>query len=177
MLNKLFARPSQASAPARPAKPAINPATGQVVDLAALKARAQNLYNAELIRWDHAFSVNNGLIDEEHKAIMRLLNLLYADWAGSSGRLSTRHVMDELSATVVRHFVNEEALLRENRCPDYEAHRSAHRNFVAEMRHIAATLRREAPPSEVKPMLLDFTRRLVVDHVLTMDQDMARYMR
>lgn len=178
MLHKLLARYIPAPAPKRVAvKSAIDPRTGEIIDLVALKARSCNRPRAELVRWDAAFSVNNGLIDEEHKAIVRLLNTLYGDWVGSSGALCSRAIMDELSATVVRHFINEEALLRENRCPKLETHKMAHRAFVVELQAIAAEMRRGAPVADVKLTLLSFVRRLVIGHVLTMDQDMARYMR
>ncbi|MBX9634777.1 MAG: hemerythrin family protein [Magnetospirillum sp.] len=161
----MFARkPSEPPAQRAPAKP-------------KPKSRANVSYSAELIRWDPAFALDYGQIDEEHRKITRLLNLLYADWMGSHGRLSPIRVLEELNTTMVRHFLHEESVMQENKCPHLNEHKVVHRLFVRDLREIGALLRAGVTDIEVKPQLLAFTRRLVVDHVLTMDHDMAKYMR
>ena len=166
MLKMLARKFAEAPAPAKPVR--VTPPK---------KERASVAYTAELIRWEPAFAIDHGQIDEEHKKITRLLNLLYADWMGSQGRLSSKRVLDELSNTMIKHFLHEEAVMADNKCPHLSEHKVVHRVFVRDLRQIGALMRTNAPDAEVKPQLLGLTRRLVVDHVLTMDHDMAKYMR
>ncbi|MBC7954040.1 MAG: hypothetical protein H7Z12_19755 [Rhodospirillaceae bacterium] len=168
-MRRLLARVLAEPAAKAPSKPAAK--------TPAKKTRANVTYAAELIRWDSAFTLDHGRIDEEHRKITRLLNMLYADWMGSHGKLSPMRVLDELNTTMIRHFLHEESVMAENKCPHLNEHKVVHRLFVRDLKEIGAMMRSGITDTEIKPQLLTFTRRLVVDHVLTMDHDMAQYMR
>lgn len=123
-----------------------------------------------LIAWDPSFSVGNGLIDGEHKAILRLLNRLYDDWAGGLHALDLPALVDEVDHMLVTHFANEEAVLQAHNCPSLAAHRQEHHALLAEFTALANG------PADAAA-LARFLKRLVVDHVLGHDLTLKPYLR
>lgn len=122
-----------------------------------------------LISWDNSFSVGNGLIDGEHKAILRVLNLLYDDWIGGRHAVDQASLVDELDRMLVTHFANEEAVLQAHHCPSLAEHRQEHHALLAEFAALA-----DGPADEAA--LARFLKRVVVDHVLGHDLALKRYL-
>lgn len=129
---------------------------------------------AELVRWDDAFSVGNGLIDGEHKAILHLLNLLYDDWRRDAHHLDLPGLVKELGRMLATHFANEEAVLGARSCPTLIEHKAEHRQMLSEFTALADDIQAGRATEEA---LVRFLKHVVIDHVLGRDLDLKRYLR
>lgn len=83
--------------------------------------------------WNPRFSVNNPEMDEQHKAIFGLVNILHEG-------IATRKTIDRLGGTIQelidyteRHFAEEEHLMRQYHYPDYERHKLAHEQLLGQV--------------------------------------------
>lgn len=131
----------------------------------------------ELLHWDESLSVGNGLIDNEHREIIRLLNLLYADWRAGAHHLGLARMLALLDRTLDMHFANEEDVMARHRCPTLAEHQAAHRALLSELAIIHQTFRQGSGGDDIEARLTCFVRKVVVDHVLTWDIDAKDYMR
>jgi hemerythrin-like metal-binding protein len=130
----------------------------------------------DLIHWDESFSVGNGLIDNEHREIVTILNALYDDWRSGAHHLDVTRILRRLDATARVHFSNEEEVLARHRCPTLAEHQAEHTALLAELAAIAAnlpTLERD----EAEKGLTRFVRRMVLDHILSTDMDAKHFLR
>ncbi len=130
----------------------------------------------ELIHWDPSLSVDNPVIDGEHRAIVESLNRVYADWMAANHRLDLEEELDRLSSLVGTHFANEEDLMTRRHCPTLAAHARDHRDMLREMQVIAQNIH-AMPQAKLEAQLLRFIRRLVMGHVLSWDMDARDYLR
>jgi len=130
----------------------------------------------ELIHWDEALSVDNPVIDGEHRAIVESLNRVYADWMAASHRLDLEEELGKLAAIVETHFVNEEDLMARRHCPTLPDHTRDHRELLSEL-HVIAKNVHAIPQAKLEAQLLRFIRRLVMSHVLSWDMDARDYLR
>lgn len=133
--------------------------------------------SGDLLHWDGSLSVGNGLIDSEHREIIRLLNLLYADWRAGAHHLSMSRTLAILDRTLDMHFANEEDVMARHHYPTLAEHQAAHRALLSELAVIHQTFRQGGGGDDIEARLTCFVRKVVVDHVLTCDMDAKDYMR
>jgi|AGTN01.1.fsa_nt_gi hemerythrin-like metal-binding domain len=132
--------------------------------------------DGELIHWDESLSVGNNLIDNEHREILRLLNLLYTDWRTGAYHLSMALMLTSVDRTLRMHFANEEAILARHRYPDLTAHHAAHAALLDELDAIALSFQRGGG-HDPDGLLTRFVRKVVVDHVLVWDMEAHDHLR
>lgn len=125
----------------------------------------------ELVPWDDAYSVDNPLIDSEHREIVRLLNLLYEDWRSGASRFDILALHDELMANFELHFANEEEMLVRYGCPRLGEHVVEHIKLTAELRDIGQSLF-SCDQDEGEAHLRAFLRMMLDEHVRTFDRDL-----
>lgn len=130
----------------------------------------------ELIHWDDTLSVDNPVIDGEHRAIVESLNRVYNDWMAADHHLDLEEELGKLAAIVETHFANEEDLMARRHCPTLPDHARDHRDMLLEMRTIANNIH-AMPQAKLEAQLLRFIRRLVMGHVLSWDMDARDYLR
>ncbi|MBX9633631.1 MAG: hypothetical protein K2X44_01495, partial [Magnetospirillum sp.] len=80
-----------------------------------------------------------------------------------------------LEETVRTHFANEEEVLSRHHCPNLGKHHAAHIALLAELTAIAASCA-EQGETVTEETLTQFVRKLVLDHVLTLDMDAKIYL-
>lgn len=130
----------------------------------------------DLVHWSDSFAVGNGLIDNERREIVTILNALYDDWRSGAHHLDIARLLHRLDSSVRAHFSNEEEVLARHRCPTLEQHRAAHAALLAELSATAATLP-TLDNTAAEEALARFVRRMVLDHILSVDIDDEHYLR
>ena len=81
---------------------------------------------AAYITWKDYYSVNDPLLDAEHKQIIECINELYSAWQGSTQSEVTKRVLDKLVQYTQTHFEHEEELMKEADFPQFDAHKVLH---------------------------------------------------
>lgn len=123
--------------------------------------------------WQDAYLSGQPVIDEQHIRLLQLANRVLRAALPTSDRGSDQAALlaelDTLLAHVVRHFADEEAIIRAAGYPRAEQHALAHQKLVA----TATNLRGELVAGRARlGDLVDFlAREVVVRHMATADVD------
>lgn len=130
----------------------------------------------ELIHWDEDFSVGNGLLDNEHRDIVHILNILYRHQRRGGPTLDGEEILARVRETVNVHFANEEDVLARHHCPMLAKHQSAHAALLKNLADLTSALPGLTAAS-AEAALARLIRRIVVDHILVDDMDCRDYLR
>jgi hemerythrin-like metal-binding protein/PAS domain S-box-containing protein len=128
----------------------------------------------DIFPWDDNFNTGLSAVDEQHRKLVQLLNLLASHVAYNTDLGVLNRVFDELAEYAVYHFATEEAIWREHLADDpAEAdHRGIHRDFVAEVTRLKGA-QETRPLSEVAEETLGFLARWLASHILETDRYFA----
>ena len=87
--------------------------------------------------WDTSFETGVGPIDEQHKELFAAVNNLMTTCAQGNGKEELKKSLDFLGNYTIKHFYDEEQVLKKYQYPDYEAHRKIHEEFKKEVRDMS----------------------------------------
>ena len=128
----------------------------------------------DIFPWDDNFNTGLPKVDEQHRKLVQMLNLLASHIAfdAKTGLLS--QLFSELADYAVYHFDTEEAIWREYLADDSaeEEHRAIHRSFVQEVSRLRASQESKAI-AEVADETLGFLARWLASHILESDRYLA----
>lgn len=85
------------------------------------------------ITWDQSFSVGIAMLDEQHKRIIRVVNLLLSHREANVHDETISEALTRLTKYAEEHFKAEEKLLAEHGYPDLPAQRESHAAFRRRM--------------------------------------------
>lgn len=115
----------------------------------------------EALAWQEHYLTGLPQIDDEHRRILELINLLDPDRIEFSPKQLGR-TLDELQSFIRRHFDHEQALMEEASYPMIGAHRRLQSVFARRLEEFVARHRAgESIGVELHAML----QRWVVDHI------------
>jgi hemerythrin-like metal-binding protein len=82
-----------------------------------------------LIKWHSGLNVNIGLIDEQHKLLVKRLNDLHDAMIAGKDRAILGNLLNQLGVYASMHFAREEDYMERFGYPDIERHRKEHNDF------------------------------------------------
>lgn len=131
--------------------------------------------NVEIFPWNENFATGIPLIDEQHKILIDLLNLLVSHLAYQSDVPTINAIFDRLREYAAVHFKDEGAIWAKHFGNDSwaERHRQAHGDFIAEI----VKLKEEEstrPLDEVIEEIVKFLTHWLAYHILESDKRMAK---
>ncbi len=86
--------------------------------------------------WTADLATGNGMIDQDHKHLIALVNKLNDAMAGGKGNAVLGPILDELIAYTVSHFGREERLMQQIAYADYAAHKAEHTKLIGEVQEL-----------------------------------------
>jgi hemerythrin len=86
-----------------------------------------------LIEWSDKYSVNIALIDEQHKKLIDLLNVLGDAMTVGKGTSVLGNVLTDLVAYTKYHFNTEEELFIKHDYAGYDVHKQQHDDLTAQV--------------------------------------------
>lgn len=89
-----------------------------------------------LLAWKDEYEIGIPEVDHEHRALIKVINLLGQHLDGRAGVPEICEVMDEIHRLIAAHFAMEEHAMRDMRYPEYAAHKADHERLLAEIRNI-----------------------------------------
>lgn len=120
--------------------------------------------------WNESMSVGVPLIDNDHKALIHLINRLHENVSAGG----TYDVLDDLLNRLVDyidiHFTREERVLGACGYPEIEGHKGEHRNFINYIKGLRDEFTAETA-QEIADDLADYLKDWLSHHILI--QDMA----
>jgi hemerythrin-like metal-binding protein len=124
--------------------------------------------------WGEQFMTGETIVDGEHQQLVRIINLVIERQSQNSSKEDTQSLLDKLVKYAAMHFAHEETLMVSSGCdPRFvEAHKAIHRRFAQQVGRMC-----EFPSDKGMEHLLRFLTSWLAQHILGIDQSMARQIR
>ncbi|MTJ93544.1 MAG: bacteriohemerythrin [Desulfovibrio sp.] len=122
----------------------------------------------QLISWTDDLSVGVGIIDEQHKGLVDLINELNAAMRQRRSDSVLVGVLERLKQYTVKHFATEEELFDKFGYPDTASHKKAHHDLVEKVLAFEAELR--SGRAKVTMEIMRFLKDWLVGHIMGTDK-------
>ncbi len=127
-----------------------------------------------LIKWNDFYAVNIGVIDNQHKKLIELINKMYDAMRANKGKEAVSTVLAELVDYTVYHFETEEQLLLQYGYAEFEAHKVIHDNLTRRAKELKSRLERGTDLLTMDVML--FLSNWLNVHILEVDKKYSPYL-
>ncbi len=125
-------------------------------------------------QWTESMSVGIPLLDEDHKALIRLINRLHAGLAAGAKFVNLGYIFDRLVAYIEFHFTREEKVMKAGGYPDAAAHREEHEGFTQAIYEMRDRFAREGDQT-MTAELPDYLKNWLNHHILIQDMEYKPY--
>jgi hemerythrin len=126
------------------------------------------------IVWSGILGVGVNEIDEDHRKLVNIFNILNHAVAEGESRDYLAATLEELINCTVWHFSHEERLMLKHRYPDIEQHKTEHRDLIEGARDLQqAILQGDRPVADEH---IQFLERWLTEHILTADQRLGSFL-
>jgi len=124
-----------------------------------------------IVEWKADYSVGNPHVDLQHRRLFDLINLLHDAMVARKTDLVLGDILQQLADYTAYHFGQEEQLMAGGGYPGLRVHAAAHAEFVERI----GTFQTEHAAGRILISLevARFLKEWLVEHVLTMDQQLA----
>jgi|TARA_B100000315_G_C14390102_1_gene501503 hemerythrin len=127
-----------------------------------------------LFEWSERFSVNVDEMNEQHKKLIGIINLLHDEKVAERGEKALVKVLDELVDYTKIHFKKEEELMEQNEFPEFVIHKNEHENLV-----LSVDLMRKKYFKDDEDIATDVTvllNKWLAEHILIEDKKYGVYL-
>ena len=123
--------------------------------------------------WKEEYSLDNELIDEQHKFLFKMLNELAA--AGPGDKESAVYTcLSRMENYAQDHFRDEEKLMRDNGYPYLDEHIKEHEGFIRQVEvYQDAVFAKYVPFQD----MLEYLNNWLVEHIIRSDRKYVDYIR
>jgi hemerythrin len=126
------------------------------------------------LTWDKTLSVDVPEIDEDHRRLVDLYNILNHAVAEDDSPEYIAAVTDELIACTVWHFRHEERLMLRYGYEGLAEHRAEHEDLIASARELQQRL--QDAGRSVSNQEVEFLERWLVGHIFGADMKLGAYL-
>ena len=122
----------------------------------------------QLISWTNDLSVGVAKIDEQHKALVSLINELNSAMRQRRSEEVLAGVLDRLKQYTVKHFATEEEFFDRYGYAEAPAHKKAHRDLVEKV--LAFEQELKSGRAKVTMEIMRFLKEWLVGHIMGTDK-------
>lgn len=119
------------------------------------------------INWSSKYSVGIGIIDEQHKRIILMINKIIKEKDANTGSEVISELITRMMQYAREHFKTEENLLIEHGYPYFEEHKSEHMAY--HKKAVAFTVATPMGIEDVPEKMKDFLITWWENHILVED--------
>ena len=112
--------------------------------------------------WDSSLETGHDKIDLQHKQLIAAVNRLLDSCSEGKGTDELSNTLEFLNSYIIKHFSDEEKLMRFYKYADFERHRWYHEEFKKDVRELTSRLLAEGPSE----MLIGRVSSAIVDWLL-----------
>lgn len=132
--------------------------------------------NIEMIVWsDEVYSLGIRKIDEQHKQLIGLLNVLH-----NQRESNDRELIDKVFTTLVaytkNHFSDEMKFLEKIHFPNIKPHHAQHEKFVETVMNLKTQFDKQDGSPKVLEQLTTLLANWLTHHILVEDKAYCRYL-
>jgi hemerythrin-like metal-binding protein len=124
--------------------------------------------------WDKTLSVDVPEVDDDHRRLVDLFNLLNHSVAEGEKQEYIEAVMEELISCTVWHFRHEERLMLKYGYEGLSEHKSEHEDLIASAKELQERLLEGG--KGVSSGDIEFLEHWLTGHILGTDMDMGSYL-
>lgn len=134
-----------------------------------------------LIVWRDQMSVDGGLIDQDHRVLIGIINEFSATPATPEAIPALGAILAKLDRYTQIHFEREEKLQRAIIYPYHEAHRRAHKDLIRQLSEVREELKAKTTKQKLDEIVAahakmgEFLHHWLVDHIIETDLRMKSY--
>ena len=123
--------------------------------------------------WDSVFSVENDEIDNDHRILMNIFNLLGRSVLAGERQQYIEAVLEELISCAAWHFCHEERLMLKHGYMELEEHRQEHLELMESVRELQQEILRTG---QLEEMECEFLEQWLTGHILAADMKFGEYL-
>jgi hemerythrin-like metal-binding protein len=123
--------------------------------------------------WDRVLSVENDEIDNDHRILVNLFNLLARSVAEGESRAYVEAVLEELIRCTAWHFCHEERLMLKHGYGALEEHRQEHLDLMDSVR---ALQREILETGRLEEEEFEFLEQWLTGHILVADMRFGEFL-
>ena len=121
-----------------------------------------------IIEWNQGYSVQNSELDEQHKKLIELINLLHDQMKMGKGRESLNRVLTQLEEYTRTHFSCEEQWMERAGFSGLESHRKEHESLTRQVKELTEQHRAGKISLSLEVML--FLKDWLINHIQKSDK-------
>jgi len=119
------------------------------------------------LKWEEQYSVGVDSVDYEHKNLMDMINMIYAELENKRDIAEIEKTMSDVHAEIAAHFALEERLMRNAGYEEYAAHKNEHEELLDQIRNMMDAI--EFDPDPALDMLSEQLADWFSGHFATFD--------
>jgi hemerythrin-like metal-binding protein len=129
-----------------------------------------------LIDWDDSvYSVGIKKMDDEHKQLVALINLLDSE-KNNQNREFVEKILNTLLQYTQNHFAHEEKILKKINYSDFDNHVAQHRKFENWVDLAKADFDVNQKSEYAINRILTFLKKWLMDHILEQDKNYGKFL-
>ena len=126
------------------------------------------------IVWDEILSVGVDEIDEDHRKLVNIFNILNHSVMAEESSDYLAATLAELINCTVWHFSHEERLMLKHRYEGIEEHKAEHQELIKSAKELQQEILQADKP--VVDEHIEFLERWLTEHILTADLRLGSYL-
>ncbi len=127
-----------------------------------------------VLTWKEEYSVHIAAIDEQHKQLVGMINMLHDAMSEGKGKAVLDRLLGKLVAYTQNHFAAEEGLMRHHGYPGYEEHKAKHDRMTARVLTLQKTSL--AGKASISFDVADFLQDWLKKHILGTDKKYCTFL-
>jgi hemerythrin-like metal-binding protein len=128
-----------------------------------------------LITWSSKYSVGVEALDNQHKALINLLNEFHAASMRGEAKKVAGPLISKMVSLAKEHFSNEERMMESTKYPGLAEHRAIHQELTGKVGEFVS--RHEKGDTTMYASLLYFMRDWLNNHMQTEDHKYAPWLK
>ncbi|KAB2869124.1 MAG: bacteriohemerythrin [Bacteroidales bacterium] len=125
--------------------------------------------------WDAKYAFNIESIDNEHKALVGMIDELYTAMKNGNSKNIIKDIVQNLITYTKVHFRREEMLLKSIGYTDFVAHEEEHDSFIAKVSEFKKKL--DTGKTDFTIEVASFLRDWLTNHILVSDKKYVAQMK
>ena len=122
----------------------------------------------EKLKWDNSLSVKVKQLDDQHKSLITIINLLQEAITDHRQEEALSEIISNLKEYAIHHFESEEKLFTQFNFKFNKEHKKEHNDFKIILD--GYTSRMKTSPVAVSEELLIFLKAWLINHIFTSDR-------
>jgi hemerythrin len=126
--------------------------------------------------WDKSLSTGIDNLDKQHKEIFKYANKLFYDMEQEEGKKEIIKSLDLLEESLLKHFIEEESIQKQNQYHNYGLVHKEHEEFKNQINDLRRVIEKDELSTtfvvEIQQEMLTSYRR----HVINLDKDFGEFL-